>query len=198
MTSLNRVRVASTGFSGGPGVSTFYFLDTATALPSLHTLFASIAASVPNVVTFVIEPSGDVIDDTTGTITGAWGGSPQAAVVGGRGGPYAAPTGVLMKWGTSTIADGHRVKGRTFLVPVLGDTFTATGSVVPAAQTSIQSAMLEFIIEQSSSFVIWHRPFAGRPAVGTKPAKAAHAGSHALVTTAVCSGKATVLRSRRD
>lgn len=198
MASLRRVRVQLFGFKGGPGVSTFYFLDTDTALTSLHTLYEGMSSTFPVGVSVIIEPSGDIIESTTGVITGAWGGNPQALVVGTSAGPYAAPAGVLLGWETTTILDGRRLRGRTFIVPAANGIFGADGTINDATRTALASLAAQFSIEQNLSFVIWHRPFAGRPAVGTIPAKPAHLGGHGLVTSARVPDKVVVLRSRRD
>jgi hypothetical protein len=200
MTNLNRIRVQWTGFNGAPGVSTFYSLDTATVMESLHTLFDSLSSRLPNTVTCVIEPSGDVIDDTTGDIVGAWAGTPQAAVTGTQTQGYQAASGAQLSWGTSTILDGHRLRGRTFLVPLAGNMFSGTGQLQEINRAAMETSALAYLVSQDASFVIWHRPFAGRAADPTRgiKAKAAHPGGHGLVTTAKCPAGGVVLRSRRD
>lgn len=198
MVNLNRVRVQLDGFEGGPGLMTFYTLDTATFLESLHTLLTGLASNMPAPVRMTIVPFGDVIESTTGDLVGAWGGTAQAVVQGVQGGAYSAPTGAIIRWATTTILDGHRVRGRTFIVPLTGAAFASNGQLVVANQNSMDALASQFSIEQNASFVIWHRPFAGRAASPGVTAKPAHLGGHALVTGASISSKAAVLRSRRD
>lgn len=198
MVDLSRVRVLLTGFPGGPGVSTFYFLDTATALPSLYSMYLNIAPRLPSDVTVTIDPSGDKISSVTGEITGAWGGDPQAQVVGSDAGVYGAAQGGLITWETNTILDKHRVRGRTFFVPLVGSSFFTNGSLAPSAVADLRSVGASFVISQSSSFVIWHRPFKGSAATATRPARAPHVGGFGLVTGHSVPAKGAILRSRRD
>lgn len=198
MTNLSRVRVGLTGFVGGPGVATFYFLDTTTAIPSLRTFWQGLAAAMPSTVHIQVENAGDIINDVNGDLVGAWGDDPVLASNGGAGGAYVAPAGACVSWKTETILDAHRVQGRTFVVPLAAANYEADGTLTAAIIANIQALALEFIIEQSASFVIWHRPFEGRAATETRPAKAAHAGGHALVTSSRVSDRAAILRSRRD
>ena len=198
MTSLHRHRTIFNGFMGQPGVATMYFLDTTTAIASLHTLWTAWAMALPSDVTIELEPGGDTIEDTNGHLTGSWAGDPSDIIPGERTDVYAAPVGVAVDWHSGTILDGHRVRGRTFVVPSPSTCFGTDGQVVTATSNALKTAADEFIIEQSSSFVIWHRPFAGRPAAPPKPEKPAHDGGHALVLSSTVSRKPAVLRSRRD
>jgi hypothetical protein len=197
MTDLHRIRVHQTGFPGGPGVSTFYALDVATFLPSLKTLWDTLVNYQDNNVRAQVDNVGDIINDANGEITGAWAGDAQSVCTGSRSQPVAPASGYQVRWNTNTILDGHRLRGRTFVVPMATDQYTDQGLLVAGAQAAIYAAALEFQIEQSSSFVIWHRPFPGRAATATKPAKPAHDGGHGLVTTVAVPARTVVLRSRR-
>ena len=203
MTALYRVRVQFNSIEGPPGVATFYFLDLATALPSLTSLFTSLANRMPLGVTLKVQSSGDVIESTTGALIGAWNKDAEPEI-GATGGPnYAGASGGQIEWLTSQIMDGRRVRGRTFIVPLSTDAYR-TGGLIDSATTDLQGvAAAAFIVAQSSSFVIWHRPFPGRSASapGVLPkvtAKAAHIGGFALVTGGRVPTKTVVLRSRRD
>lgn len=198
MTVLNRARVQNYGYPGGPGVSTFYFLDTSTATDSLYDLFLSFAGAVPTSVNFLVESGGDQIEDTSGELVGAWSGDPQSVVDCSNTSLYQAPTGVLLKWHTDTILDGHRVSGKTFMVPMASGVFDNTGQLSNTDHTGFETACSNFLISQDTSFVIWHRPRAARPADGSRKAVTQRDGGHALVTRSSVSTKAAVLRSRRD
>lgn len=198
MALLERVRVALTGFPGGPGVNTFYFLDTATALTSLKNMYLSLAGYLPSDVHVQVQNTGDIIESTTGAITGAWQSPPVPEVIGTFTGVYAAPVGFMAGWETSTILDGRRLRGRTFFVPAASNIFNTLGSIGEGYLVGIRSTVADFQVSQSSSLVIWHRPFAGSPAVGTRKARPAHSGGVGLVTATRVPAKAVVLRTRRD
>jgi hypothetical protein len=198
MTQLERVRVGLSGFTGGPGVATFYFLDVATALPSLQSLWTVLAQTMPNIVTIQVENSGDVIEDTTGTIVDQWTQGAEAPIFGGLGGKYSAPSGYCLNWLTQTILDGHRLKGRTFVVPTGVDIYDLDGTIVTATVNAVNTAAATYVNDQSASAVVWHRPRKARPADGSRPAVTARAGGHGLITSALVRDKAAVLTSRRD
>ena len=198
MTNLLRLRTVLTGFPGGPGVATMYFLDASTAVESVSKFWTTIAPAMPNDVHIAPERSGDTIEDTTGALTGSWLGGVVTPSSGGGAGIYAAPVGALVTWLTTTVLDRKRVRGRTFIVPCNSTIFETNGAIALGARQVFEAAAAQLIVEQSASFVIWHRPFKGSVATPTRPARPAHGGGHGLVTSMRVPTKATVLRSRRD
>lgn len=198
MTSLYRVRTGFTGFIGSPGVATNYFLDTATAISSTVALWNSLRVLMPPTVTIVVERSGDIIESTNGQITGSWATGPINTAVGSGPINYAAPVGSCITWLTDGIVAGHRVKGRTFIVPMSGEAFESNGTPTTFARDLVQQAAGDFIFSQNASLVVWSRPFLGSPATPTRAARPARVGSSHLVTAARVADKAAVLRSRRD
>jgi hypothetical protein len=187
--TMSRFRVSWTGFPGAPGVSTFYEETTTTLPAKLRTFFEACKPYFPNDVTLSYAAAGDLIDETNGHITGDWTITPTPAnTTGTLGQVYAAPVGMLVNWRTSGIVNGHRVRGRTFLVPVQQD--TATGAPNATAVAAIQTAALA-LVAAAPNMVVWSRPIAtGLPH--------ARAGSKHLVTSASVPGKYVILRSRRD
>ena len=175
-----------------------YFLDTATVIASLNTFWDAIKGYLPPDVTVTPDPAGDVIEDTTGDLTGSWGSTAGAAHTGTYTAPHAAPAGGVIDWLTDTILDGHRLRGRSFIVPLSSGCYEADGSLGAAYITGMEAAASAFIASQSSSFVVWHRPYPGREATTGHPAKPAHAGGHGLVTFHHVPDMAAILRSRRD
>lgn len=197
MTSLYRVRTELTGFGGGPGVATMYFLDTDTAVASVHDFWGTVAAAMPPVVHMQVVPAGDIIESTTGTITGAWAASAVTEVVGQGAADYASPAGVIVGWGTNTILDGRRLRGRTFIVPLSFDAYQNDGTIGTTTLPNFVNAATGLISEQADSFVIWHRPREAVAADGSRPAITARAGGHGLVVRHTVPDKVAVLRSRR-
>lgn len=175
-----------------------YFLDVSTAVESVSKFWQSIAPMLPPSVHITPERVGDTIEDTTGALTGSWVGGVVTASVGGAGGAYSAPTGAVVTWLTTTVLDGKRVRGRTFVVPLAGVDYEADGTLAVGTLSGLQAPAAQLILEQSASFVIWHRPFKGRAATATRPARPAHLGGHGLVTASRVPDLAAVLRSRRN
>lgn len=170
-----------------PGVSIFYSTDTtAPPLGALGAFFTALKASFPTGLSWTIPGSGDILDVATGVINGSWsaaGGSTVAAS--GVATSYAGPAGAMVRWNTSGIVNGRRVKGRTFLVPLIGSVY-ASGVVQAGTVTAIQSAANTLVSGAGADLRIWHRPTAG---VG---------GSAYPIASASVPNLATVLRSRRD
>lgn len=186
MTELYRVRTALTGFPGGPGVCTMYFLDVATAVDSLDDFWASMHDKMPDDVTAHVENSGDIIEDTTGELTGAWSATAVGSHTGTGTGGYSAPSGGCITWNTETILDGRRLRGRTFIVPMSGDLYQDDGTLADSPRTAMEEGAAALVLAQSSSFVVYHRKTSG------------HAGGNGLITSATVHDKAAILRSRRD
>lgn len=198
MTSLSRVRTELTGFPGGPGVATMYFLNTETVMASLQAFWEDLAGSMPVDVAIFIPPAGDIIDDATGTITGAWSDEPPASIPGTSASTYVAAAGGLISWETSTILDGRRLRGRTFVVPLASPNFFTDGSLTDAMTGLLLTTGNALALAEDENFCVWHRPYPGREATEGHPARAAHAGSHGLVTSVRAPGRGAILRSRRD
>lgn len=198
MAQMHRVRTGMTGKPGSPGVATMYFYNLNTALASVRAFWVAVAPIMPTGLSLQVESVGDIIDDATGDLVGAFSKPAVAPVVATGAGVYAAPVGAVINWHTETIADSHRVRGKTFIVPLHGEAFDIDGSLAATTVGYLAAAAQALQFEQSLDFVVWHRPYAGRAATPTLPAKLAHLGSSALVTSSSVPDKAVVLRSRRD
>lgn len=198
MAALNRVRVALTGFPGGPGVATFYAIGVSTFIPALHLLWENMATIMPVDVRINVAATGDIIESSTGVITGTWSQPATAEIPGTSAQKYAAPVGVLLRWTTDTILDGRHIRGRTFVVPVTLDQFDTNGQIGAGAMANFPTPLNALVSSQSANFVIWHRPRKARAANGTVPAVTARPGGFANVTGSGVSPRAVVLRSRRD
>jgi len=186
MTNIDRVRVALTGFVGGPGVNTFFALDGGSLLPDLRAYYNAIKSAIPATVTMQVENTGDTLNDETGYLLFGWSGEAQDSVGGTGSTPYAAPAGWVVNWLTSQVANHRRLRGRTFHVPAAGEALDSDGSVYDLTLTSVAAAATALVEAQGTNLVVWHRPVD-------------HAGgSHGLVTSAVVHDKVAILTSRRD
>jgi hypothetical protein len=199
MTNLSRVRVRLTGFRGGPGVATHYFLDTATAVASLKTFWSLMAAGMPDDVKIVVSEAGDIIDDVSGDLVGAWDNATAEVTISGLGlVAAAAPAGAVINWLTSTILDGSRVRGKTFIVPLSVTAYETDGSITDGTISGLTTAANALIAEQSASFVVWHRPKFGPKSTLSGLRPKIRDGGHGLVVNSRIPDLVAVLRSRRD
>ena len=192
---LSRVNVEWSGIAGMPGLSTFYFSETTVSYPLFVNLWSVIKGYFPTGITWTIPTGGDKIDTLTGELVGSWGTAGANVIACTGTGNFSAPTGILVKWDTGTISDGHRTKGKTFLVPVLASKFTS-GIVDPAFLTTINTQLTNYLTSQAGAQQVWHRPKFER--VGTGPRTMVRDGGQSTVNSVSVSPKAVVLRSRRD
>jgi type II secretory pathway component GspD/PulD (secretin) len=167
-------------------LSVFYTASADDVTTELATFFNAIKAGFPTSVTWTIPSSGDEIESTTGTITGSWVGGTAAAITAtGSSAIYAAGTGGYIRWQTGNVLRGRRVKGRTFLCPVLADQYDASGTINNAVLASWQTAANT--LAATAKLQIWSRP----TVVGND-------GAFSAVNAAVAPDKVTSLHSRRS
>lgn len=188
MASIARLRVdwAGNGIVG-PGLSTFYFDPSNTgAADAVHDFFEALNPVLfPSGLTITVPSSGDIITDLTGELSGTWSDPGTGGVTTGTAvGDYALGVGMRVKWTTSTIFRGHRVKGSTFIVPIMGAIFDGTGTIDNATVTSA-SAAAAAMLTAGVDFKIWSRPGEG------------YSGSSSNITGGSVPDKVSWLRTRR-
>jgi hypothetical protein len=182
---LHRVPVVWQTGAGGTGLSVFYTNFGSDATTELGTFFNAIKANVPAACSWNIPSSGDVIDETTGFITGSWIGGVAASIAATGAGAYAAGTGCYIRWQTSGIVAGRRVRGRTFICPILGGLYQGDGTIADATLAQINTAANTLVL--AGKLRIWHRP----------TTRGSGDGAAFTVTAAQGPDKVTSLRSRR-
>lgn len=209
MTFIMRVRAASAGWGGGPGLNTFYFAESAAGEAPLEsdatlcanrvrTAFFDARSIYRNSQTITVSPTVDVLETETGDLVDSFSVAPPVAVVGdnvGVLGPTASM--VLLRLNTSTFNDGSRLAGRAFLGPISGqsDADGTPNAFISTAVLAMGAALLDVGSPLNPRLVVWRRPraaAAGPPVVTERP------GLFGLVTSYTMPDKFAVLRSRRD
>lgn len=204
MTQIQRQRLVWTGFPGAPGVTTLYFGDAASAQSAVHDWLVAIQSWLPPDVHITLQPGGDVIEDTNGALSAVWAGTVKPEVQGTAGFPeYSAPSGALTRWETLAIRGGHRLRGRSYLVPLTRIAYAPDGALAAAAVAALAAAANALVGAVTPNMLVWQRPRVARAAYTDGrgiPHKAlsGRLGSSAPVVTASVATKAVVLRSRRD
>lgn len=201
MAKIMRVKARWSGFQGGPGYSIFHFRDFNTddptnqnatdAIARVRAFFTTINPVLPNTVSIQVEADVEVLEDTTGALVGMVNGTSVSAVTGTAGGtaPYAAAVGAVVTWRTSSIRNGRRMRGRTFLVPLSSTAFAADGTLIDSA--------LNYINQAATAL----RSNAAQPDLGVygRPSgPAATDGVWYAVTAHSTPDMGAVMRSRRD
>ena len=170
---------------GGAGVSTFYCADSADLTPALNTFWAAVKAVFSDTVTVTVPTNGDVIDASTGLLTGSWTGGTGSSNTGTSHGAYAGGTGAFIKWSTPQIVDGRRLKGKTFIAPILAAGYDVDGTLAGGYLTIIQNAANT--LAATGLMQIWHRP----------PVHGSPGGQMGIVNAATVPDKVTSLATRR-
>lgn len=202
---MYRVRVASQGWTGGPGLNTFYFASIGgggvpgaqLAIDRVKAVFEAAKGIYPNTSTFTFNPEVDHIEEENGELTNTFVTDQPATTTGTLTDGYSPiPTMMLMRLRTEGIVNGQRVLGRAFLGPV-GRITDADGTPMTAAITIVNDAGDELLDDGflGPPPVVWARPVSAAQATENSPERD---GSKHSVTTATSVNKYSVLRSRRD
>lgn len=201
--ALHRVNVAWQNWPGAPGLTTLFVTDATQAkIDAIRTFFNAIAGMIPSGLTIQVPSSGDEIDLGTGEIVNAWSvGTTPTVVTGSGAGAYAGNAGMVVHWLTSIVVGGRRIRGRTFIVPVISTQFETNGSPTSAAISTLYTAANNMSIALGNSLVVFSRPVKAHtkynPKTGTPTAVAAHGGTSASVSSVRVPDLAISLRSRR-
>ncbi len=185
---MEKIQIAWSGDQvTGPGLSTFYFDEAwgGNKVTALATFFNDIKAFFPTGITWTIPGDGDLINDATGELAGTWTESGATTVTSTAAGNHAQGVGARVVWRTATIRGGRRVRGSTFLVPLVVNAYDSQGTISSAAMTTLTAAVDAFVTTTAGGLVIWSRP---RPAL---------AGDAVPVTSGSVPDAVSWLRSRR-
>lgn len=182
-TVLTRLVVRMDGWPGAPGFMTFYAADPIGFRDAVIAFIDVCAGLMPDNITFTVPNAGELINDGTGTMEGAWSEGSTYTRTGVQTGVWAAPVGAVVTWRTTTIVRGRRLRGRTFVVPLVGAAFEDNGTLSSTNLATLQSAANDLIAD--ADLRVWSRPTASSP------------GTSANVTSATVPDIAAVLRSRR-
>jgi hypothetical protein len=170
MATIQRIVVAWNGLVGLPGESVFYGVASGTANADLKTFFTAIQSVFPAGLTWTIPGSGDTLDSVTGDLLGSWTNAAGAGTVPASGAAsYAAGTGTWVVWQTNVVIGKRRLKGRTFLAPLMNSAY-ANGVIVAGNVTTMQTAATALVT--AAQTVVWHRPVAGAGGSTSNPSAA--------------------------
>lgn len=180
--------------AGMPGYTKMRFIGELTG-SQLSTAATNLAAFlnvaktyIPNALTLTIQPTATWhADDGTLTAEVAIPSVPAALVCLGSGG-VAAATGMLVRWQTGAINGGHKVEGRTYIVPVYSGALQSDGTLLDTNRNALQTAANTFA-SSTPSPAVNSRSRPGNPAAGNQTV---------AMLSAIVPDKQVVLRSRRD
>lgn len=163
--------------------------DATDILARFRAIWESMKASIDQTVTIDYDPICLAVEATTGVLTAAFAGTdPTSTVCTGTGDSLPRQTQGLIRWATSTVIDGRRLRGRLFVPAPNEASNGATGLPSSAYITALTTAGATVFTAgaTASAPVVWHRPRPGS------------VGAHALITSASGGTAWSVLRSRRS
>lgn len=173
----------------GGGLSTFYSEgDPSTLQTAVKAMFAgsSFLSLFPVGVGFTVPAEGDTFESTTGLIGSPWASGTAGLTAGSASGGYAGAVGTRIVWNTTGIRNRRRVRGSTFLVPLIGACYDSGGNMTDGTLTIINASAQALIVALGDDLCIW-----SRPTPGTSD------GMLSTVTSRSVPDKVSWLRSRR-
>lgn len=173
----------------GSAVTVLHFDGSEQPAPDVAAVLSAVFLLKPSMPTGVIATvpnTGDSIEDTTGELVGVWAGS--------GGGPCnmtgitnsPAGVGACVGWQTGGIVNGRRLRGRTFVVPLDGDSYDETGTLSASALGDVGG--FANALQAVGGLAVWHRPTTVGGSDGT---------SYGVISNRV-RDKVAFLSSRRD
>ena len=167
MPNVSTVTALWQGFNGAPGYTKLRFFEISsganaqTAVNAVRTYFDAMKGFWLTSMSITVQPliqNNDVVTgDLTSEITAA---TPPTSVVGTVTAttPYAGGSGFVMNWVTGAFANGHKVRGRTFIVPAVG-VYSQDGTITSATQATAQAAGNALVATSGIVLGVWHRQF---------------------------------------
>ena len=164
MAGIARLRVQWAGSPvTGPSISTFYSNASGGVglADAVLDFFDATKTLFPFNLQWTVPSNGDVIQDTTGDLTGTWSSPGEGGTVTTSGAAnWTQGVGTRIVWNTAGLFHGRRVKGSTFLVPLWSGAYEGAGNITAATISTLQSAG-NALIAAHPDLVVWSNPRGG-------------------------------------
>ena len=182
------------GWPGAPGFTSFYSnnLLAEPLVSSVKNFFEACKNTIPVPVTINYPSELEVFDEQDGIVSSTIPVTAPAQTVGFPATTFAAPAGVAVTWITGGIVEGHRVRGRIFMVPMAAG-YQNDGTLADSVRTGYHTAATALVAANGGDMVVWSRP--RQPRLGPPPKPALLGSAHPVLAAAVRDHVA-VLRSR--
>lgn len=146
----------------GAGVSTFYWDDADVGfVASIDAFWAHIRNLIPTGITLTTASSGDLVDVASGVITGTWQDGIPSVVTGNGSGNFAGGVGARVRWDTTGIRNGRRIRGSTFICPLVSSCFDSDGTISAPTLSVLQTGVNNLATNAAGNLRVWSRPRAG-------------------------------------
>lgn len=158
MTAIRKVIVHWNNTPAANAVNVWYALDSGgNFIADLRTWYNSFGSYIPSGVTITIPNTGEVLDDATSAVLGAWSETATTTVTGTAGGAYASGTGACFVWNTHVYLTRRQLRGKTFMVPLAGMVDT-DGSLSTGFVNAVTTSTNTLFGAVGDSLAVWHRP----------------------------------------
>lgn len=166
MGEIGRVTVVQQGYTGAPGYTNLHFFgdpmspSTAQdAVDDTYAFFNALGAGMGGAWVFSINPDVPIYDVATGALQRIETTTPSAQSVFAGGGAYSAGVGAVVQWTTAAVHLTKRLRGRTFIVPLAGAAYDATGTISSTTLSNYRTAANT--LAAVANFGVWGRPVGG-------------------------------------
>jgi hypothetical protein len=192
--TIGRILTRWAGGPSAPGLTVMNVdasaLNAQNAVNAVRAFWSSFATAIPAAYTLTVDPTVELHDQATSNLTGtSTAATPPVSVAGTGASSWAAGVGGRMDWLTGSVVDGRRVRGRTFVIPLISTHYATDGTMQDASVTTFSgygATLLSALTTASSPMVIWtqHKPGSGFSAA-------------TAVTSCRFADQVSVLRGRR-
>lgn len=167
MANVSAVTATWQGFSGAPGYSKFHFAELTTpaqaqtAVNSVRTFFGALGSHLMTTWSVQVSPVVQNTDVATGVLVAEITAPTPPTTVSGTiaaTNVYTGGSGYVINWITGQFWNGHKVRGRTFIVPAVG-VYSPDGTISSSAQTTAQNAATALIGTAGVSLAVYARKF---------------------------------------
>lgn len=199
MAQIIQAKINWTGFVGAPGYTNLFFRDFSGgtvdqamadgAVSKIAAFVTAVKPYLPSNVSLGIDTTFNVLEETTGELQGFLNGGSNTPNPGTGTGTYSAASGACITWTTTGVRNGRRIRGRTFLVPLVGTAYDSDGTLAPGARTALVNAATALSSPTGAGDLgVWARP----------TAPGATDGIWTVVSASSVRDKVAILTSRRD
>jgi len=201
MPTIYRYRSVWQGIAGAPGYTNLYafndtteqvFADQARAFMAAFLKISTGQDALPSGATVQGDSQVDHLEVTDGTLLDSVPVTQPPVITGTGTGACPAPAGACVNWLTGAVHRGHRVRGRTFFVPLTALCYEVNGTLLAAYLAAARTAASAYIASAANPCV-WSRP---TRTVGS-PGNNADGAAFTILAAQV-NDKVAVLTSRRD
>jgi hypothetical protein len=199
--TVYRVKLRWDGFVGAPGYSIFHFRDLSesggtlegaqAATDKVDAFAEAIKGFIPYNSRLTVQSDVEVYESTNGelqTIIGV-AADPAHVSLATIGMNYSSAAGVCITWRSPQVRNSRRIRGRTFLVPLVAAVWGGDGIVAAGNMATLNAAASALRNDTGApDLIVWARP--------TSPG--ATDGELAAINSHNIGAAGAILRSRRD